>query len=79
MPRSRLRLDKKLNIQVIGFHPGLVKQWQVEHVHTRHSFIIDTSKKNMYLFWELVGIPCRHVVSALGFMKKYLEDSVVDC
>lgn len=50
---------------------------QVEHTHINNSFIVDTLKKLFTCnFWELVVIPCRHVVATLGFRNQYPEDLV---
>ncbi|KAI5442403.1 hypothetical protein KIW84_011467 [Lathyrus oleraceus] len=44
-----------------------------------NSFIVDTSKKTCTCnFWELVGIPYRHAVAALGFRNQSPEDFVDD-
>ncbi|XP_050920395.1 uncharacterized protein LOC127138033 [Lathyrus oleraceus] len=52
---------------------------QVEHTHINNSFIVDTLKKLFTCnFWELVAIPCRHVVATLGFRNQYPEDLVDD-
>ncbi|CAK8567007.1 unnamed protein product [Lathyrus sativus] len=52
----------------------------IGHIHSKHSFIVDTSKRTCTSkFWELVGIPCRHAVVALGFRNQHPEDYVDDC
>ncbi|KAI5430461.1 hypothetical protein KIW84_034876 [Lathyrus oleraceus] len=69
MPRSKLRLDKEVE-DAGNWIPNWSGDtlWQVEHTHTKNSFIVDTSKKTCTCnFWELLGIPCRHAVGALGF------------
>ncbi|KAI5428417.1 hypothetical protein KIW84_033414 [Lathyrus oleraceus] len=80
MPKSRLRLDKEVK-HAWNWIPNWSSDtlWQVEHTHNRNSFIVDTSKKTCTSnFWELVGIPCRHAVAALGFRNQSLEDFVDD-
>jgi hypothetical protein len=40
----------------------------VTHAYNGQQFIVDISKKSCTCnFWELVGIPCRHAVAALGY------------
>lgn len=47
MPRPKLRLDKQVE-HVGNWIPNWSGEtiWQVEHVHTRHRFIEDTSKEH---------------------------------
>ncbi|KAI5417584.1 hypothetical protein KIW84_042262 [Lathyrus oleraceus] len=81
MPRPRLRLDKEVEHagNLIPNYSGDTI-WKVEHTHTRNSFIVDTSKKTYTCnFWELVSIPCRHAVIALGFRNQSPKDFVDDC
>jgi hypothetical protein len=53
------------------WHPTLSNSeeiWQVSHQYNGHQFIVDTLKKTCSCnFWDLVGIPCRHAVAALGY------------
>src|SRR4051812_7978576 len=80
MPRPRIRLDKEVEHAgnwILNWSGDTL--WQVEHIHTRNSFIVDTSKKTCTCnFWELVGIPCRYAVAALGFKNQRPEDFVDD-
>lgn len=80
MPRSRLRLDTEVEhaSSWISTWSGET-MWQVEHVHTIHSFIFYTSKRMCTCnLWELISIPCRHEVFALGFKnqrpKEFMDD-----
>lgn len=44
-----------------------------------NSFTVVTSKKTCTCnCWELLGIPCRHAITALGFKRQFLEDFVDD-
>lgn len=80
IPKPRLRLDKEAEHagnQIPNWSSDTI--WQVEHTHTRNSFIVDTSKKTCTCnFWELVGIPCRYAVAALGFRNQSPKDFVDD-
>ncbi|KAI5401119.1 hypothetical protein KIW84_065818 [Lathyrus oleraceus] len=79
-PRPRFRLDKEVE-HVGNWIPNCSGDtlWQVKHAHTRNSFIVDTSKKICTCnFWELVRIPCRHAVVALGFRNQFPKDFVYD-
>lgn len=80
MPRTRLRLDTKVE-HASSWIPTWSGEtiWQVEHVHTMHSFIFDTSKRICTCnLWELICIPCRHEVFSLGFKnqrpKEFMDD-----
>lgn len=80
MPRPRLRLDKEVK-HAWNWIPNWSSDtlWQVEYTNNRNSFIVDTSKKTRTSnFWELLGIPCRHAVTALGFRNQSLKDFVDD-
>jgi hypothetical protein len=45
--------------------------YQVAHNYNGQQFVVDTAKKTCTCnFWELVGIPCRHVVAALGLVEQ---------
>lgn len=80
MPRPKLRLDKEVEYAgnwIPNWSGEII--WQVEHAHTRHSFIVEISKRTCTCnLWELVGIPCRHAVSVLGFRNQFPEDFVDD-
>jgi hypothetical protein len=81
MPKPRYRLDKEVEMSG-NWTPIWSKNeiWQVVHIHSKHSFIVDVSKRSCTCnFWELVGIPCRHAVAALGYRQQTPEDFVDDC
>ncbi|CAK8571098.1 unnamed protein product [Lathyrus sativus] len=81
MPRPRLRLDMKVE-HAGNWIPNWSGDalWQVEHIHTKNSFIGDVAEKTCTRnFWELVVIHCRRVVAALGFKNQCPEDYVDDC
>ena len=72
MPKPRYRLDKEVEMSG-NWTPIWSKNeiWQVVHIHNKHSFIVDVSKKSCTCnIWELVGIPCRHAVAALGYRQQ---------
>jgi hypothetical protein len=49
----------------------------VGHIQSKHIFIVDIAKRSCSCnFWELVGIPCRHAVAALGYRQQKPEDFV---
>lgn len=49
------------------------------HIHSKHIFIVDIAKRSCNCnFWELVGIPYKHVVVALGYRQQKPEDLVDD-
>ncbi|XP_050876144.1 uncharacterized protein LOC127079818 [Lathyrus oleraceus] len=76
----RLKFDKEVE-HVGNLIPNWSGEiiWKVKHVHTRHSFIVDISKRiHTCNLWKLVGIPYRHAISALGFRNQFLEDFVDD-
>lgn len=80
MYRPRLILDKEVKNE-----GNWTQSWygetmrQVEHVHTIHSFIVDTSKRTCTCnLWELVGILCRHAIFALRFKNQHPEEFVDD-
>jgi len=81
MPKPRYRLDKEVEMSG-SWTPIWSKNeiWQVVHIHSKHSFIVDVSKRSCTCnLWELVGIPCRHAVAALGYRQQNPEDFVDDC
>ncbi|XP_045816626.1 uncharacterized protein LOC123909782 isoform X2 [Trifolium pratense] len=52
-------------------------QQKVEHHQHASSFIVNLDKRTCTCnFWELVGIPCRHAISAMGFSNQNPEDFV---
>ncbi|KAI5416382.1 hypothetical protein KIW84_041449 [Lathyrus oleraceus] len=76
----RLKLDKEVELDG-NWIPNWFGEtiWKVERFHTRHSFIVDISTRTCTCnFWELISIPCRHALSALGFRNQYPEDFVDD-
>ncbi|XP_058759549.1 uncharacterized protein LOC131632841 [Vicia villosa] len=56
---------------------SIFEKFQVTHSYNHQEFIVDIAKKSCSCnFWELVGIPCRHVVAALRYRKRSPEDFV---
>jgi hypothetical protein len=79
-PKPKFRLDKE--IELCGNwepHWSGDEIFQVEHIHNHSSFIVDISKRTCSCnFWDLIGIPCRHAVAALGYRSHDPADFVDD-
>ncbi|KAI5411121.1 hypothetical protein KIW84_056315 [Lathyrus oleraceus] len=81
MPIPRRRLDNEV------FNSGhwlptwsIAETFQVTHSYNTHEFIVDIAKRSCSCnFWELVGIPCRHVVAALSYRKQNPDEFVDAC
>lgn len=81
MPMPRKRLDKEITLAAHwrSTWSGIGEQFQVMHTYNRQQFIVDIAKRSCSCnFWEIVGIPCRHAVSALGKRKQRPEMFVDD-
>ncbi|XP_039682969.1 uncharacterized protein [Medicago truncatula] len=81
MPMPRKRLDKEITLAAHwrSTWSGIGEQFQVMHTYNRQQFIVDIAKRSCSCnFWEIVGIPCRHVVAALGKRKQRPEMFVDD-
>lgn len=68
MPMPQKRLDKEVHMAG-HWQPTwcIGEQFQVAHHYNGQQFIVELDKKTCTCnFWQLVGIPCRHVVAALG-------------
>ncbi|XP_058777048.1 uncharacterized protein LOC131651395 [Vicia villosa] len=78
MPIPRKRLDNEVAMSGHWLPTwAMEERFQVTHAYNRQEFIVDIAKKNCTCnFWDLVGIPCRHVVAALGFRQQNPEDFV---
>lgn len=51
-----------------------MKFFQVTHSYNTDKFIVDISKRSYTCnFWELVGIPCRYIITALGYRQQNPE------
>ncbi|XP_057432629.1 uncharacterized protein LOC130725413 [Lotus japonicus] len=68
MPKPRKRLDRE-----IKYSGNWVATWvaqglfQVEHAGFEDQFIVDIDKQSCTCnYWELNGIPCRHVVACFN-------------
>ncbi|XP_058751316.1 uncharacterized protein LOC131624382 [Vicia villosa] len=81
MPIPRKRLDKEVALSAHWLPTwAMNEQFQVTHSFKIQEFIVDISKRSCSCnFWELVGIPCRHAVAALGFRQQNPEDFVDEC
>ncbi|XP_045810793.1 uncharacterized protein LOC123905209 [Trifolium pratense] len=81
MPMPMKRLEKEV-FMASKWAPTCSngEQWQVTHAYNQQQFIVDVSKRTCFCnFWELVGIPCRHAVAAIGYRLKDPLDFVDDC
>ncbi|XP_058746238.1 uncharacterized protein LOC131619115 [Vicia villosa] len=81
MPIPRKRLDKEVALSAHWLPTwAMNEQFQVTHSFNTQEFIVDISKRSCSCnFWELVGIPCRHAIAALGFRQQNPEDFVDEC
>ncbi|XP_047173251.1 uncharacterized protein LOC124841106 [Vigna umbellata] len=78
MPKSQNRLDRGVEKSGnwIPTWTGAVK-FEVTHGFTMDKFVVDLSNHSCSCyFWDLVGIPCRHVVAAINYKVENLEDYV---
>ena len=56
---------------------GVVEEFEVHQVEGGHAFIVNVAKQTCSCnFWELVGIPCRHAITAMSKTSKDPEDYV---
>lgn len=65
----RKRLDKEVYISG-QWTPcwSMNEEWEVKHSYNSQQFIVDVSKRTCTcIFWDLVGIPCRHVCATLSY------------
>jgi hypothetical protein len=79
MPQRRLHKEVMMARQ---WQPTwrINNKFQVAHFVNGQQFIVDTKKKSCTCnFWDLVGIPCRHVVAALGLSSENPIDFVDEC
>jgi hypothetical protein len=81
MPNPRKRLDKEIEFSAHWVPTWSIdEQYQVNHVFNGQGFIVDVGKRQCSCnFWELVGIPCRHAVAALGYKQMNPENYVDNC
>ncbi|KAK2457356.1 hypothetical protein QL285_004634 [Trifolium repens] len=81
MPNPLKRLEKEIKMAG-SWGPILTntETWQVSHIYNQQQFIVDTQKQTCTCgFWELVGIPCRHAIAALGYRKQDPVEFVHNC
>ncbi|XP_058746525.1 uncharacterized protein LOC131619449 [Vicia villosa] len=81
MPIPRKILDKEVALSAHWLPTwAMNEQFQVTYSFNTREFIVDISKRSCSCnFWELVGIPCRHAVAALGFRQQNPEDFMDEC
>ncbi|XP_058773017.1 uncharacterized protein LOC131647121 [Vicia villosa] len=81
MSIPRKRLDSEVALSGLWLPTwAMGEQFQVTHAYNNQEFIVDIGKRSCSCnFWELVGIPCRHVVAALGFRNQNPELFVHEC
>ncbi|XP_052732381.1 uncharacterized protein LOC108344507 [Vigna angularis] len=78
MPKPRNRLDGEVEKSGnwIPTWTGAAK-FEVTHEFTMDKFVVDLSNHSCSCyFWDLVGIPCRHVVAAINYKLENPEDYV---
>ncbi|WVZ07385.1 hypothetical protein V8G54_020731 [Vigna mungo] len=78
MPRPRKRLDKEIEKSGnwIPTWAG-VEKFEVTHGFTMDKFVVDLSNKSCSCYsWDLIGIPCRHVIAAINYKVQNPEDYV---
>ncbi|GAU51502.1 hypothetical protein TSUD_413790 [Trifolium subterraneum] len=78
MPMPMKRLEKEIELSV-----GWLAIWsddhkcEVENICGGNAFVLDIANRTCSCnFWELVGIPCRHVVAAMSSKSHTPEDYV---
>jgi len=79
MPRKRLNVEIEFsgNCKVIW---RIDDEFEVHKLYGGYQYIVDIGKRTCTCnFWQLVGIPCRHVIAAMGKRSQRLEDYVDDC
>ncbi|XP_058769018.1 uncharacterized protein LOC131642868 [Vicia villosa] len=81
MPIPRKRLDKEVMLSGHWLPTwAMDATFEVNHSYNGQKFVVDISKRSCSCnFWELVGIPCRHAIAALGFRQQNPEDFVDHC
>ncbi|XP_058757199.1 uncharacterized protein LOC131630445 [Vicia villosa] len=81
MPIPRRRLDAEVAMSGQWLPTwAMGEKFQVTHAYNSQEFIVDIAKRSCSCnFWQLVGIPCRHVVAALGFRQQNPELFVHEC
>jgi hypothetical protein len=81
MPMPQRRLEKEINMTGYWHCTWVIhEEFQVAHEFNGQQFIVNTAKKTCTCnFWDLVGIPCRHVVCAISYQGKDPLDFVDDC
>ncbi|XP_045827940.1 uncharacterized protein LOC123919931 isoform X1 [Trifolium pratense] len=78
MPMPMRRLDKEVYMSGQWITTWSIdEEFQVAHQFNGQQFKVDIAKKTCSCnFWELIGIPCRHAVAALGYRKQNPSDFV---
>ncbi|XP_014506267.1 uncharacterized protein LOC106766018 [Vigna radiata var. radiata] len=78
MPKSRKRLDREVE-KSGNWLPVWAggSQFEVTHGFTMDKFVVDLSNHTCTCYlWDLVGIPCRHVVAAIHYKSENPENYV---
>ncbi|KAI5407731.1 hypothetical protein KIW84_053826 [Lathyrus oleraceus] len=81
MPIPRKMLDNEVFNSGQWFPTwSIAEQFLVTHSFNPQELIVDIAKKSYCCnFWELVGIPCKHVVVALSYRKQNSDHFVDEC
>ena len=81
MPMPQRRLEKE--VSMTGYWQAtwvINEEFQIAHEYNGQQFIVNIGKKSCTCnFWDLVGIPCRHAVTAICLSGKNPIDFVDDC
>lgn len=81
MPMPRKRLDREVALSGEWIPTWrIADEFEVGKLYGGFQYIVDIGKRTCTCgFWELVGIPCRHAVAAMGKRSRKPEDYVDDC
>lgn len=81
MPMPKKRLD--VEIENSGSWIPIWRmddEFEVSKLYEGFKYIVDIGKRTCTCnFWQLVGIPCRHAIAAMGKRSQKPEDYVDDC
>jgi hypothetical protein len=78
MPSKRLNIEiEKVGNWVATW--GICEEFEVQLIGGGQRFTVNMGKRICsYNFWELIGIPCKHVVVAMGKRGQNPKDFVSD-
>jgi hypothetical protein len=81
MPMPQRRLEKEVSMTGHWQATWVINhEFQIAHEYNGQQFVVNIGKKSCTCnFWDLVGIPCRHVVTAICYSGQNPIDFVDDC